>query len=59
MPCEVSRIMKQVEDIYVAAHRRVAGLDILERVIYLCSDSWSRSTFIDCIQWMCAALRNN
>jgi hypothetical protein len=42
LPCEVSRIIKQVEDVYIAAHRRTAGLHLFNEVIQLAQDGWSR-----------------
>jgi len=59
LPCEVQRIVKQVEDVYIAAHKRITGLFILLQVVELSMDNWSRLTFIDCVSWMCTALRDN
>lgn len=56
---EVNRIVKQVEDVYIAAHKRAAGLLIQKQVMELVQDVWARPAFIDSAQWMCNGLRDN
>jgi len=36
--CDVDRIIKKVEDIYIAAHRRSTGLHVLSQLMHLLMD---------------------
>ena len=55
--CEVSRIVSRVEDVYIAAHKRAAGLQIFTQVCELLTNSWFRPAFMDTIAWFGASLR--
>jgi hypothetical protein len=54
---DVTRIQAQVEGVYERAHKRAAGLALMARAISMSQSSLTRPAFIDCLNWVCASLR--
>ncbi len=57
--CDVSKIVKQVEDVYIAANRRATGLQFYSSLLQILEDEWAQPIFIDTVLWINSALREN
>lgn len=56
-PINISKIKKQVENIFLSAKKRASGLKILAKLLSF--EAMPRSARFDCIAWFQSALRNN